>query len=131
TMPVAQLIAPETVQPIRRGRSGDGRAREEREAARAWLRQAREQDKAIELRLGSDERDETVKQRYRLVAKQEQLRVSLLVITQRLYRTRKEREEYEVEVLAVLVADREQEAAAEERPRMSQPQHRVALHTTA
>ena len=77
--------------------------------ARAWLQQAREHDKAIELRLGPDERDETVKLRYRLVAKHEQVRVSFRTISQRPYRNRKGREEYEAAVLAVLVADAEPE----------------------
>jgi hypothetical protein len=102
-MPNARLIERSEVQRVTRRRSGE-HAQKEREDARAWLRQARETGKAIELTLGPNERDETIKARFRTVAKEEQLKIRFQTSSQRTYRNRKGKDEYEAEVMIVTVS---------------------------
>ncbi|HWE62103.1 MAG TPA: hypothetical protein VHB98_10355, partial [Chloroflexota bacterium] len=59
---------------------------------------------AIELTLGPSERDETIKARYRAVARDEQVKIRFQTASQRTYRNRKGKEEYEAEVMIVMVS---------------------------
>ncbi len=103
-MPTARLIEKSEVRRAARRRAGE-HVRREREEARNLLRQARTSSKVIELTLGQDERDETVKSRYRIVAREEGVKVRFQTAAQRTYRNRKGREEYEASVMIVQVVD--------------------------
>jgi hypothetical protein len=102
-MPNARLIEKSEVQRASRRRAGEHVAKE-REEARQWLRQAKETGRAIELVLGTNERDETIKARYRAVAREEQVKIRFQTASQRTYRNRKGKEEYEAEVMIVMVS---------------------------
>lgn len=102
-MPNARLIEKSEVQRAARRRTGEHVAKE-KEDARQWLRQAKESGRAIELVLGPSERDETIKARYRAVAREEQLKIRFQTAAQRTYRNRKGKEEYEAEVMIVMVS---------------------------
>jgi len=101
-MPDVRLIDKAEVQRVVRRRTGELAAKE-KEEARQWLRQARESGRAIELTLGSNERDETVKARYRIVAKEEKVRIRFQTAAQRTYHNRKGVEEKEAAVMIVVV----------------------------
>ena len=101
-MPNARLIEKSEVQRTSRRRAGEHVAKE-REDARQWLRQARESGRAIELTLAPSERDETIKARYRSVAKEDNLKIRFQTATQRTYKNRKGKEEREAEVMIVMV----------------------------
>ena len=103
-MPTARLIERSEVRRATRRRAGE-HVRREREEARTLLRQARTSSKVIELTLGEDERDETIKSRYRIVAREEGVKVRFQTGAQRTYRNRKGREEYEASVMIVQVVD--------------------------
>lgn len=105
-MPNARLVDKHEVQRTTRRRAGE-HVQKEREEARRLLRQARDLDKAIMLTLPQQERDETIKARYRIVAKQEGLKIRFQTISQRTYRNRKGKDEYEAEVMAVWIVDPE------------------------
>ena len=85
-----------------RRRTGDQVVRQ-REEARQWLREARESGKAIELTLDPKERDETVKNRYRMVAKSEGWKVRFHTGSRRSHTNRKGIGRMEADVLIVLV----------------------------
>lgn len=102
-MPNARLIERSEVQRVTRRRAGE-HVQREKEDARTWLRQARETGRAIELTLAPDERDETIKARFRTVAKEEQCKIRFQTSSQRTYRNRKGKEEYEAEVMIVMVS---------------------------
>jgi hypothetical protein len=106
SMPNARLVDKHEVQRTTRRRAGE-HVQKEREEARRLLRQARELDKAIMLTLPPQERDETIKARYRIVAKQEGLKIRFQTIAQRTYRNRKGKDEYEAEVMAVWIVEPE------------------------
>ena len=101
-MPEVRLIEKTEIQRASRRRAGENIQRE-REDARNYLRQAKETGRAIELTLGSEERDETIKARYRSVAREEQLKIRFQTSSQRLYQNRKGRQEHEAEVMIVMV----------------------------
>ena len=101
-MPTVRLIDKSEVQRVSRRRAGEFAAKE-REDARQWLREAKDAGRAIELSLGPNERDETVKARYRSVAKEEQFRIRFQTAAQRTYKNRKGKEEREAEVMIVVV----------------------------
>lgn len=103
-MPKARLIEKSEVQRTSRRRAGDHVARD-REEARQWLEQAKEVGRAIELTLGPDERDETIKARYRAVAKDLQYKIRFQTAAQRTYRNRKGKEETEAAVMIVMVTE--------------------------
>ena len=103
-MPNVRLIEKHEVQRATRRRAGE-HAQKEREEARQWLRQAVEQNQAIELTLGQDERDETIKARYRAIAKELGTRIRFQTASSRTYRNRKGKDEREAEVMIILVAD--------------------------
>lgn len=103
-MPNARLVDKHEVQRTTRRRAGE-HVQKEREEARRLLRAAREQDKAIMLTLPPQERDETIKARYRVVAKQEGVKIRFQTLSQRTYRNRKGKDEYEAEVMAVWVVE--------------------------
>ena len=90
-MPNARLIEKAEVQRATRRRAGD-HIQKEREDARQWLRQARESGMAIELTLAAHERDETIKARYRIIARDEQCKIRFQTAKQRTYRNRKGKE---------------------------------------
>jgi hypothetical protein len=102
-MPNVRLIEWSEVQRVTRRRSGE-HAQKEREDARTWLRQAQESGKPIELTLAPNERDETIKARFRTVAKEEHLKIRFQTSSQRTYRNRKGKEEYEAAVMIVTVS---------------------------
>jgi len=101
-MPNARLIEKHEIQRATRRRAGE-HVLKEREDARQLLRQARDTARAIELTLGLTERDETIKARYRIVAKEEDLKIRFQTATQRTYTNRKGKEEREAEVMIVSV----------------------------
>ena len=103
-MPTARLVPKSEVQRTTRRRAGE-HVQKEREDARRLLRQARSQDKAIVLSLPATERDETIKARYRVVAKEEGLKIRFQTIAQRTYRNRKGRDEHEAEEMAVWIVE--------------------------
>ena len=102
-MPEVRLIEKSDVQRTARRRAGE-HIQKERETARTYLRQAKESGKAIELSLDAGERDETIKARYRSVAREEQLRIRFQTAAQRTYQNRKGRQEREAEVMIVMVS---------------------------
>lgn len=100
-MPTARLVDP----PVARRRT-DRRAAalaEERWQIRELLTQAGASEQAIELTLAPDERDETVKLRYRGVARDMGYGIQFQTGRQRSYLNRKGKEEREAEVLLVHV----------------------------
>lgn len=101
-MPNARLIEKHEVQRATRRRAGE-HVQKEREEARQWLRQARDLGRAVELTLGPKERDETIKARYRGVAKEEDLKIRFQTAAHRSYKNRKGREEREAQVMIVMV----------------------------
>lgn len=101
-MPNARLIEKTEIQRATRRRTGD-HLQKEREDARRWLQEARETGRAIELTLGPLERDETIKARYRIIARDEQCKVRFQTAKTRTYRNRKGDEEREAEVMIVTV----------------------------
>jgi hypothetical protein len=104
-MPVARLVERPAVTPRRRGRS----AALEHELAeiRRLLQQAAESGRVIELTLAADERDETVKLRYRGVARDLDYAIRFQTGHQRTYRNRRGNEQYEADLLHVFVTSRE------------------------
>lgn len=102
-MPNARLIEKSDVQRTSRRRAGEHVGRE-REEARQWLQQAKEAGQAIELTLGPQERDETIKARYRAVAKEMQFKIRFQTAAQRAYKNRRGKEEREAEVMIVMVS---------------------------
>jgi hypothetical protein len=103
-MPNARLVDKHEIQRTTRRRTGE-HVQREREEARRLLRQARDQDKAIVLTLPPQERDETIKARYRVVAKQEGIKIRFQTLAQRTYRNRKGKDEYEAEQMAVWIVE--------------------------
>ncbi len=101
-MPKARLIEKHEVQRAVRRRTGE-HVQRQREEARRWLKQAKDGGRAIELTLGANERDETVKARYRAAAKEEDLKIRFQTAIHRNYTNRKGVLEQEAEVLIVLV----------------------------
>jgi hypothetical protein len=101
-MPNARLIEKHEVQRATRRRAGE-HVQKEREDARLWLRQAKESGRAVELTLGPKERDETIKARYRSVAKEEDLKIRFQTAAHRSYKNRKGKEEREAQVMIVMV----------------------------
>lgn len=101
-MPKARLIEKHEVKRATRRRAGE-HVQKQREEARSWLRQAREGGKALELTLSLQERDETVKNRYRLVAKDEGVKVRFHTASQRQHTNRKGISQQEADVLIVVV----------------------------
>jgi hypothetical protein len=67
--------------------------------------EAKGSGQAIELALGADERDETIKARYRTVAKDEGLKIRFQTAASRTYTNRKGALEREAEVMIILVAE--------------------------
>lgn len=103
-VPNIRLIERHEVQRATRRRAGE-HAQKEREDARQWLRQAAEKDQAIELTLGPDERDETIKARYRAVAKEQGVKIRFQTAASRTYKNRKGNDEREAEVMIILVVE--------------------------
>ena len=101
-MPKARLVEKHEIQKVARRRAGE-HVQREREEARTWLRQAKESGRAVELTLGPQERDETVKARYRIVAKEEDVKIRFSTASYRSYKNRKGKEEREAQVMIVLV----------------------------
>ena len=102
-MPSVRLIDKSEVQRVSRRRAGEFAAKE-REEARQWLREAKEAGRASNFRWGQIERDETVKARYRSVAKEEQFKIRFQTASTRTYRNRKGKEEREAEVMIIVVS---------------------------
>jgi len=101
-MPKGRLIEKHEVKRATRRRAGE-HVQKEREEARAWLRKAKAGDKALELTLSPEERDETVKNRYRIIAKDEGLKVRFHTGSERQYTNRKGVIQAEADVLIVVV----------------------------
>src|SRR5579875_2739943 len=102
-MPKVRMVEMSEVRQRPRGRNNE-QAQKDREEARQLLIQARKSGKVIELTLGPEERDETIKGRFRAAAKIEQLKLRFQTAKQRTYRNRRGMEETEAEVLLVLVS---------------------------
>ena len=102
-MPNARLIEKSEVQRTSRRRADEHVGRE-REEARQWLQQAKEAGQALKLTLGPQERDETIKARYRAVAKDMQFKIRFQTAAQRAYTNRSGKEEREAEVMIVTVS---------------------------
>ena len=108
-MPTARLV--ETPQPTARARRRRSETLElERAQIRDLLQQARETGKVIELALGAEERDETVKMHYRAAAKESGDTIRFQTARPRAYRNSRGREEYEAEVMLVFVKAKEPDA---------------------
>jgi hypothetical protein len=103
-MPKVRLIEKHEIQRATRRRAGE-HAQKEREDARQWLLEAKVNGQAIELSLGPDERDETIKARYRAIAKEEGVKIRFQTAISRTYKNRKGNEEREAEVMIILVAE--------------------------
>ncbi len=101
-MPKVRLIERHEVQRATRRRAGE-HAQKEREDARQWLHQAKDEGRALELTLGPDERDETIKARYRTIAKEEGVKIRFQTAASRMYKNRKGNDEHEAEVMIILV----------------------------
>jgi|SRR6185437_3787935 hypothetical protein len=101
-MPKARLIEKHEVKRATRRRAGDHVVKQ-REEARQWLKEARETGKAVELTLDPRERDETVKNRYRLVAKSEGWKLRFHTASRRNRTNRKGVAQQEADVLIVVV----------------------------
>ena len=101
-MPTARLVDKSTV--VQSRRRDTTRTHQEREEARKILREARDSGQAIELTLEPEERESTLKLRYRQVAKEEELKLRFQTAQQRARRTRQGKETVEAEVLLVLVS---------------------------
>lgn len=102
-MPQARLVEQQVVQPIRRGRQTIW-ALEDRTDAKRWLLKAKQAGKALELTLEDSERDETIKEYYRSVAREAQLTVRFQTEQRRTYRNRRGAVGREAAVLIVLVS---------------------------
>ena len=101
-MPKARLIEKHEVRRATRRRAGE-QVQKQREEARNWLKQAKDGGKALELTLSPQERDETVKNRYRLVAKDEGWKVRFYTASQRQHTNRKGIAQSEADILIVVV----------------------------
>ncbi len=101
-MPKARLIEKNEVKKAARRRSGDN-VLKQLEEARQWMKEARESGKAVELTLDLKERDETVKNRYRMVAKREGWKLRFHTSSRRSHTNRKGIEKAEADVLIVVV----------------------------
>jgi leucyl-tRNA synthetase len=101
-VPKARLIEKHEVKKAARRRSGDN-VQKQRDEARQWMMDARESGKAVELTLDPKERDETVKNRYRLVAKSEGWKLRFHTSSRRSHTNRKGIEKFEADVLIVVV----------------------------
>jgi hypothetical protein len=101
-MPNVRLIDKSEIHPRIRRRSGE-HVREEQAQARSWLVQARDTGQALELVLAANERDETVKARYRIIAREENLKIRFQTGTTRAYTNRKGRAEQEAESIVVQI----------------------------
>jgi len=101
-VPNVRLIEKHDVPRATRRRAGE-HVQKEREEARQWLRQAKESGRVVELTLGPNERDETIKARYRGVAKEEEVKIRFQTAVHRAYTNRKGNEEREAQVMMVMV----------------------------
>jgi hypothetical protein len=101
-MPNVRLIEKYEVQRATRRRAGE-HVQKQREEARQWLRQAKESGRAVEMTLGPNERDETIKARYRGVAKEEDVKIRFQTAAYRSYTNRKGKEEREAQVMIIMV----------------------------
>ena len=101
-VPKARLIEKHEVKKATRRRAGD-QVVKQREEARQWLKEARETGKAVELTLDAKERDETVKNRYRLVAKSEGWKLRFHTVSRRSHTNRKGVGQLEADILIVVV----------------------------
>ena len=113
-MPVARLVE-KPAAPIRTRRRSDA-LEDERARIRDLLRQAGAPGRVIELALDPDERDETVKMRYRAVAKETGATTRFQTARHRPYINRAAQEGQEAAVLHVFVTP-EAPATPARRPR--------------
>jgi fibronectin type 3 domain-containing protein len=102
-MPNARLIDKSTV--VQARRRDTIRVQQEREEARKLLREARTTNQVIELTLEPEERESTLKLRYRQVAKEEGLTVRFQTAQQRTRTNKKDVETVEAEILLVVVSE--------------------------